>query len=63
MISRRSFSRDLLALLDQAADAGAAVDRERGSVDRDGDPTGWGELMAGLALRLRMDVQGPAGRD
>ena len=54
-------SRRLLALLEETAEA--AVERERGSVDRDGDLTVCGETQADMTLRLRMDVEGLAGRD
>ena len=39
------------------------LDRERGNVDRDGAPTGWGELIEGLALKVRDEAFEPAGRD
>nr|CAA9212726.1 hypothetical protein AVDCRST_MAG63-52 [uncultured Armatimonadetes bacterium] len=51
-------SRRLLAAVEEAV--GADVDHERGRM-QDGEPCGWGETFAGLALTLRVEVEGPAG--
>lgn len=56
-------TRRLLAALDAAVDAAALVDRQRGWVDADGESTGWGETLAGLAFELRQEVEGTPGRD
>lgn len=55
-------TRRLLAVLEEAAAAGAEVDRERGWLDADGDPTGYGETYEGRALALRSEVFGPADK-
>lgn len=39
------------------------MDRERGWIDGDGDPTGYGETLGGMALGLRVEVYGPKGRE
>ncbi len=54
-------TRRLLALLRQAQEAGAAVDRERGWT-QDGEPCGWAEAVARLAFPLALEVEGPQGR-
>lgn len=56
-------TRRLLSALEEATRAGEAVDRERGWVGADGEPTGYGETLAGMALQLRVEVMGPAGRE
>ena len=54
-------SRRLLSALEAAAEAGAALDRERGWVDADGDPIGHGEHLGGLVLAMRTEIYGPKG--
>jgi hypothetical protein len=56
-------TRRLLAALEAAAEAGAAVDKERRWVDEDGEPVGHGETLAGMALVIRREIFGPEGRD
>lgn len=56
-------NRRYLAALEAAAEAGAAVDRERGWIDANGESTGHGETLAGLALLTRREVHGPEGRE
>jgi hypothetical protein len=58
-----STSRRLVEALEAAARVGAELDRERGFIDKDGDPTGWGETLGGMALALRVEVHGPVGRE
>jgi hypothetical protein len=55
-------SRRLLAALEEAAKAGAEVDRERGWMHH-GEPAGYGETLAGMALSLGLEVCGPVGRE
>jgi hypothetical protein len=55
--------RELLAAVEAAAEKAEAVDRERGWVDGDGDPIGWAESLRGMAIRLRMEAEGPRGLD
>jgi len=55
--------RELLEGVEALVAKAAAVDRERGWVDRDGDPIGWAESLHGMAIRLRMEAEGPKGRD
>jgi hypothetical protein len=55
-------SRRLLAALEEAAKAGADVDRERGWM-HDGEPAGYGETLGGMAMTLRIEVVGPVGRE
>ena len=52
-------SRALLAALEQAAEAGARLDRERGWTDKQGNPTGFGETLEGMAYQLRTEIHGP----
>jgi hypothetical protein len=56
-------TRRLVAVLELAAQAGAAVDKERGWIDGDGDPVGYGETFAGMLTALRVEVSGPRGRE
>jgi hypothetical protein len=49
--------------LEAAAAAAAEVDRERGNVDRDGEPTGYGETLAGMAMTVGTEIYGPEGRE
>jgi hypothetical protein len=56
-------TRALVAALEAAAAAGAAVDRQRGWVDSDGDPVGYGETFAGFLAALRVEVYGPKGKE
>jgi hypothetical protein len=39
-----------------------AIDWERGWL-HDGEPAGYGETLAGMAMTLRLEVCGPAGRE
>lgn len=55
--------RRFLTALENAQETAAEVDRERGWVDGDGTPSGYSEDLAGLLLRLRREVIGPAGRE
>lgn len=55
-------NRELLSALRAAAAAGAAVDVERGWT-QDGEPCGWGEMLAGLAAKVEVEIHGPTGRD
>ena len=55
--------RELLAALDAAAEAAGALDRERGWTDPDGSPCGWAESVGGLAEKLRLEIDGPTGRE
>lgn len=52
-------NRELLRKVEEAADAGAIVDRERGHVDQDGHPAGWGAMLSGYAAGIRVEVEGP----
>lgn len=55
--------RRLLIALEAAEAAALDLDRERGWIDEDGDSTGYAESLQMMALQLRQDVEGPAGRD
>ena len=55
-------SRRLLAALEEAQKAGEALDRERGWL-HDGEPCGWGEMLGGMVLTLRVEVEGPQGKE
>lgn len=54
---------ELLAGIEALAPLAAAVDVERGWVDREGEACGWAETLAGLAIQLRTEAFGPKGRD
>jgi hypothetical protein len=56
-------TRRLVEALETAASAAADVDRERGWIDADGEPSGIGETLAGLLYQWRRDVYGPSGKD
>jgi hypothetical protein len=56
-------TRELLSALEKASDIAAKVDLQRGWVDADGEPTGWGETLAGMVYALRQEVEGPKGKE
>ncbi len=56
-------TRRLLDLLQSATDAAAAVDRERGWTLKDGTPFGYASSIGADAERLRLEVEGPKGRE
>ena len=61
-------TRRLLTVLGQAVEAAEVVDAERGNVlpahlplqPDESRGTGWAETLSGLALRLKIEVEGPA---
>jgi hypothetical protein len=55
--------RNLLLALEAATEAAKAVDRERGWIDEDGEAIGYAETIGGIAIKLRGEISGPAGRD
>jgi hypothetical protein len=56
-------SREYLAALEAAAAAGERLDRERGWIDAQGEAVGHGETLAGMALAMRTEIFGPAGKE
>lgn len=56
-------SRRLLEALGGALEAARAVDEERGWVDPDSGPCGLSDLVGGLFVELRREVEGARGRE
>lgn len=56
-----SAGRELVELLQRAAEVGARVDRERGALDEHNAPTGWGEWLGEIATKARLEVYGHPG--
>ena len=54
---------NMMYALNQSAQAGAEVDRERGWIEADGAAVGFGEQLAGIALEVLTEALGPSGRD
>lgn len=55
-------SRDLVKALEAAFAKAAQVDTERGWIDADGEPIGFGELLGGILMGLSREVYGARGR-
>lgn len=55
-------SRALVEALEVATRAAVTVDQERGWIDEDGEPIGFGETLGGLLLGLQREVYGARGR-
>lgn len=55
-------SRTLVEALEVATRAAEEVDQERGWIDEDGEPIGFGELLGGILLGLTREVYGARGR-